>query len=343
MKFTFQSGLIVMILPITMLFIFKNNTAPNKIPYLDLSIVNAIFDYSQIHHKNITNFSKPALWDDDSEIVSNTLLSTESYVTTCGEFPVTIEGGFPGAITYTWARADIGTTNFIDIPDLQNIFPLLDANSEGIYQLRGYDNTGTEVSGSPYDLAVYDVSDAITSVGYDIEEESFSGKYTITSKIVVSTTIETIGFDTIEYRLNRVLNNQIIEEYKPFQSSPVFSDVPPGDYYITARYMDCPDSEIISNLIMILGYPKYFTPNGDGFHDTWSLINIENQPSALIYIFDRYGKLLIQLRAGGPGWDGTYNGKNMPSSDYWFKVEFNEPTDPNMRNRVFAGNFSLIR
>lgn len=228
MKFIFRSGIIVMTLHLTMLFVFENNTTSNKIRNLDLLTVNTIFDYGQIHHKTSSNFPKPTLWDDDSEILTNTLLFTESYVTTCGEFPVTLEGNFPGAVTYRWARADTGTTNFIDIPDPLNIFPLLDANSEGIYQLRGYDNTGAEVSGSPYDIVVYDVSNAIISVGYDIDEESFSGRYTITSEIVASTTIETIGLDTIEYRLNRVLNNQIIEEYKPFQSSPVFSDIPLG-------------------------------------------------------------------------------------------------------------------
>ena len=97
---------------------------------------------------------------------------------------------------------------------------------------------------------------------------------------------------------------------------------------------------------MILGYPKYFTPNGDGFHETWNLINPEDQPTpALVYIFDRHGKLLKQLNPTGPGWDGTYNGNLMPSSQYWFRVEFNEQSDrdPNRGRRTFSGSFSLIR
>jgi len=263
-------------------------------------------------------------------------------IATCGEFPVTIEGRFPGAITYRWARAEVGTTNFIPIPDPQGAVPFLEVNSEGVYQLSGFDGSGAQVADSPDDLVVLDVSNAIVSVDVDIAEESFAGSYTITAQVTATADIEAAGFDDFEYRLDRDIGNGFAE-YRPFQASAVFSDVPPGDYRITARYQDCEISEVESEIFMILGYPKYFTPNGDGFHDTWNPINIENQPTALIYIFDRYGKLLKQLRPGGAGWDGTYNGKVMPSSDYWFRVEFNEPRDPNMRRRVFAGSFSLIR
>ncbi|GGX20257.1 T9SS type B sorting domain-containing protein [Aquimarina muelleri] len=270
-------------------------------------------------------------------------------IATCGEYPVTIEGRFPGdppdvpgAVSFRWARADVGTTNFIDIPDPEGMVPFLEVNTEGVYRLSGFDSSGNQVPDSPDELVVLDVSNAVVSVGYAIAEESFAGSYTITAEVVTTPEIETAGFDNFEYSLYRNLGNGFVE-YRSYQSSAAFSNVPPGDYFIRARYANCPDSEERSEIIMILGYPKYFTPNGDGFHDTWSLINIENQPTAQIYIFDRYGKLLKQLRAGGPGWDGTYNGRNMPSADYWFRVEFNEPRDPNMRRRVFAGNFSLIR
>ncbi|WP_271765230.1 T9SS type B sorting domain-containing protein [Aquimarina algiphila] len=264
-------------------------------------------------------------------------------IATCGEFPVTIEGRFPGAISYRWFSDAVGSTNFTTaVPDPEGMFPFLEVNAPGAYQLIGYSDAARTVEVGRDDLVVLDVSNAVVSVGYSIAEESFAGSYTITAEVEATPEVENAGFEDFEYRLDRDLGNGFIE-YRPFQSSPVFTNVPPGDYFVTARYANCPDSEERSEVIMILGYPKYFTPNGDGFHDTWSLINIENQPTAQIYIFDRYGKLLKQLRAGGPGWDGTYNGRNMPSSDYWFRVEFNEPRDPNMRRRVFAGNFSLIR
>ena len=44
-----------------------------------------------------------------------------------------------------------------------------------------------------------------------------------------------------------------------------------------------------------MGYPKFFTPNGDGIHDAWNVLGIETLTDPNIFIFDRYGKLLKQL------------------------------------------------
>ncbi|WP_394908110.1 T9SS type B sorting domain-containing protein, partial [uncultured Mesonia sp.] len=65
--------------------------------------------------------------------------------------------------------------------------------------------------------------------------------------------------------------------------------------------------------IAFIDYPKFFTPNEDGYNDTWNIIGLgEANIGAKIFIFDRYGKLLKQLSPSGPGWDGTFNGKPMP-------------------------------
>ncbi len=170
------------------------------------------------------------------------------------------------------------------------------------------------------------------SVGFEIKEPSFSGNYTITALPEIS-----IGdLSDLEYSLDDGVS---------YQDSAVFYDVPVGDYVIVVRNkFGCLPIEIRSELIQLLDFPLFFTPNGDRVHDTWNIINLEDQAgSALIYIFDRHGKLLKQLRSNAEGWDGTYNGVSMPSSEYWFRVEFNEPGDPNMRRRVFTGSFSLIR
>ena len=70
------------------------------------------------------------------------------------------------------------------------------------------------------------------------------------------------------------------------------------------------------------------------------IIGIANgDPTAKIYIFDRYGKLLNQLSPLTEGWDGSYNGNPMPSSDYWFRVEYTE----NDTKKEFRGHFTLKR
>jgi gliding motility-associated-like protein len=91
--------------------------------------------------------------------------------------------------------------------------------------------------------------------------------------------------------------------------------------------------------VSLINYPHFFTPNQDGYNDTWNIVGLENDNSARIYIFDRYGKLLKQISPSGDGWDGTYNGTPLPSTDYWFTVFFNE----NGAKKEFKAHFSLKR
>ena len=93
--------------------------------------------------------------------------------------------------------------------------------------------------------------------------------------------------------------------------------------------------------VSLIDYPQFFTPNADGYNDRWNIIGLGNQFNAKIYIFDRYGKLLKQLNPSSPGWDGTYNGKAMPGNDYWFSVEYEEPSTGTMQE--FKANFTLKR
>ena len=124
----------------------------------------------------------------------------------------------------------------------------------------------------------------------------------------------------------------------PFQESGTFGDVQPGDHIITIRDIyGCGSVEIP---VGVIDYPRFFTPNGDRFNNTWNIIGIANgDPTAKIYIFDRYGKLLKQISPLGTGWDGTYNGNPLPSSDYWFQVEYTE----NEKRKEFRGHFTLKR
>jgi gliding motility-associated-like protein len=106
----------------------------------------------------------------------------------------------------------------------------------------------------------------------------------------------------------------------PYENSGVFDDVRPGPHTVTiAERNGC--GEIIVD-IFVFGYPDYFTPNNDGYHDTWNIIGGDLLLGTKLYIFDRYGKLIKQLDPAGAGWDGTYNGQPLPSSDYWFRIEY---------------------
>ncbi|MGC4042076.1 MAG: T9SS type B sorting domain-containing protein [Flavobacterium sp.] len=129
---------------------------------------------------------------------------------------------------------------------------------------------------------------------------------------------------------------------QPFQVSNVFAELTPGIH--TVKVTDANYCTDVTKRVMVLGYPNYFTPNGDGNNDYWNIYYFDTHPNAKIYIYDRYGKMLALLSPQSPGWDGTYNGKLMPSTDYWFQVEFLDyDENGELVWQTFKSHFSMLR
>ncbi|MGX7668705.1 Ig-like domain-containing protein [Flavobacterium pedocola] len=124
-----------------------------------------------------------------------------------------------------------------------------------------------------------------------------------------------------------------------WQESNVFTNVLPGEHEVTVT--DIYGCTQLSANTFLINYPHFFTPNGDGYNDTWNIWDISDQANAEIHIFDRYGKLIKQITPAGGGWDGTFNGQVMPSTDYWFTLKFVDPTT--QTEREFKAHFSMKR
>jgi gliding motility-associated-like protein len=122
------------------------------------------------------------------------------------------------------------------------------------------------------------------------------------------------------------------------QESNVFTGVSGGPHTITV--VDTQGCTYLTQEVLIIDYPRYFTPNGDGQNDTWNITGL-NQPDAKLFIFDRYGKLIKQIvpSLNSEGWDGTYNNAVLPSTDYWFTLDYTE----NGAAKQFKAHFSLKR
>jgi gliding motility-associated-like protein len=120
-----------------------------------------------------------------------------------------------------------------------------------------------------------------------------------------------------------------------FQNDPLFTGVRPGIYNAIARDKNgCGLSNAF--LLYVVDYPRFFTPNGDGYNDLWFITNIDQLPDYKIFIFDRYGKLLKQMNQNSDGWTGIYNGQQLPADDYWFTLQF-------VDGKTVKGHFSLKR
>ena len=89
------------------------------------------------------------------------------------------------------------------------------------------------------------------------------------------------------------------------------------------------------NFVNDLPYPKFFTPNNDGYNDHWTIDFAYLAPSNRIKIYNRYGKFIKELMRN-TSWDGNYLGLPQPASDYWF-------TATRLNGSEFRGHFALKR
>lgn len=139
----------------------------------------------------------------------------------------------------------------------------------------------------------------------------------------VTVTIKAVGIGEFEYSMDG----------ENFQEDNRF-ELFPGEYtvYVRDKFL----CRTIDKTIMVLGYQKFFTPNGDGINEYWNVLGAEAYPNSAIHIYDRYGKLILQLSPGDRGWDGIFQGRPMPSADYWFRYEYGH-------GKTFTGHFSLKR
>lgn len=205
--------------------------------------------------------------------------------------------------------------------------------------------TATEISNSP-SISISKIGNYILELGYDYSlngetilcANSSSFEVRPSNKAIVqhiaindisdhnTVAILVAGDGVYEYSIDGI----------SFQNEPEFSNVAAG--FVTVYIRDTLGCGITEEKIAIIGYPKFFTPNGDGANELWQIIGADEmiQPNSTIAIFDRYGNLVLHMTPKASGWDGSLNGDPLPAADYWFKVNLED-------GRIFKGHFALKR
>ncbi len=218
-----------------------------------------------------------------------------------------LDGSPPGNYTYQWSFGGVA------IPGA--VFYTLNVDTEGTYSVLVTDGNGcSKTRVIPVIASSQAIIDNIAVT--DLSEDN-----------TVTVTLTGNSYGDYVYSLDYP---------NAFQSSNVFNNVPAGIHTVFVKDINgCPT---VSQVISVLGIPKYFTPNGDGFHDTWNVKGVSSlfHPGTIVMIYDRYGKFLKEIGATGTGWDGTFNGHPLPSDDYWYVVKFDD-------GRIFKGHFTLKR
>ncbi|MDI1256217.1 MAG: T9SS type B sorting domain-containing protein [Flavobacterium sp.] len=275
-------------------------TATQDVTVIIENAVNTNCSASTVIHFVV--YPLPEIEADHSDIICTGVVN-ESVTLYAG-----LVSGLGTDYSYEWSR------NGVVIPGAD--FNTLTVNQDGVYTAK-ISNIMTGCFRIRTNTVVYSEIATITAI--DIKDLLPNNVVTITPS----------GSGTYEFSIDN--------PYGPFQDSPIFENVSAGihDVYVN----DTNGCGIVSQQIAVVGAPLYFTPNGDGFHDTWKIkgVNAVYYKNSVVYIFDRYGKLLKEIPSGfDEGWDGTYNGSYLPADDYWYLLKLDD-------GRVARGHFALKR
>lgn len=204
-----------------------------------------------------------------------------------------------GYTSYIWSTGDIVTNISVSIAATYTVTV---TNSDGCEKIKTF-------------YVIHSEKATINSI--DINDFNANGN---------TVSINIIGTGNYEYSLDGIL----------YQNEPLFTNVPAGEYIVYVR--DKFGCGISKQKINVLDYPKFFTPNGDGINDFWNIkgVNKNTSSNSIIYIFNRFGKLLNIIKPNDIGWNGIYHGNLLPSDDYWFVVKLDT-------NKTVKGHFSLKR
>lgn len=270
--------------------------AENAITVDYLNIVNPQEIYARV--ENVSNTACYAITSFELIVIPEPVVEMENTYGLCEGESITVAAP-DGFDSYIWSTGD--TAQSITISDA------------GQYSLTVTEENPNGSCSTSRDFSVVLSGEAV------INEISIDD-WTIDENVI---TVLTEGTGDYEFSIDGM----------NFQDSNRFTDLETGVYTVYVR--DKNGCGIVDEQITLLNYPKFFTPNSDGQNDTWNIKFSNTTPRMMIYIFDRYGKLITSFKGGSPGWDGTFNNKPLPSTDYWFLID--------REGKTYKGHFSLIR
>lgn len=312
----------------------------------------------QIDHDDVRPTGTFIRWVDDE-----TILHAETLDTTAIEVKPTYKGGVGHQYEYYYdllainsfchdtvtykasVKVDeplVGEIKGVDVI-CENDRVKIDASSYGSYtyswSLNGeVAGSGAAIYVSPKEDAQYNLS---MTRGVCTATDSFS--LTVKKNPVI------VGMDSLYFNeWSVVLSNMDESPYLYWvddlvtkkSSDPVFHELGFSQHVANVEDANgCKGSYLFTIEAPAIHIPDYFTPNGDGKNDAWVVAELASvYPNAKVTIFDRFGKMVaVFLGSQAEGWDGTYNGHPLPSTDYWYVIDIEEI------DRQFKGHFTLLR
>jgi gliding motility-associated-like protein len=331
------------------------------------SLTACIDDNSQITDFDLTDANPIITNANNSFVVENFYESNVNAIN--DNFPILNPTSYTnlahGQTVFARVRNTSGCVSIAEI--ILNVFqnPEVIPNQTQYYCLNTFPTTITLFGGifndNPNNYS-YNWSNGATTQNIEINQEGLytvditnSDNCTVTREItVINSNIASIQNVLISntltptrYNISIVVTGESDYEFavdeEIYQDSNVFENILFGVHTVYVR--DKNGCDTLEEEILILEFPKFVTPNDDGYYDTWNINNINAILTRFntisdITIFDRFGKIMAIINPNGAGWDGKINGKLAEPNDYWFMVNL---TDANGKIFNKRGHFSLTR
>ncbi|WBX76673.1 T9SS type B sorting domain-containing protein [Tenacibaculum ovolyticum] len=224
---------------------------------------------------------------------------------------------------------DVSTCNSFTLPNLTNGIYYTQTNKNGIQLITG------DIITSSQTIYIYN-EDFLNNSCFS--ETSFNVTISNTPLVDILNDITAIN----NYMLPNLINGNYFSELNGNGIQLNSGDIITSSqiiyiYNVNSINLEC-YSESSFNITIEqreLIIPTFFTPNNDNKNDNW-IVKANNNHIKEIYITDRFGKIVSKIKPNTIGWNGLYNGKQLPNNTYWYQIFFYD-------GKIKNGAFALIR
>jgi gliding motility-associated-like protein len=71
--------------------------------------------------------------------------------------------------------------------------------------------------------------------------------------------------------------------------------------------------------------PNAFTPNNDGYNDSWGVTGLDQYPGTEVTVFDRSGQRVYYSLNYSTPFDGRINGRELSTGTYYYIIDTKKP------------------
>ncbi|MDG2464332.1 MAG: gliding motility-associated C-terminal domain-containing protein [Crocinitomicaceae bacterium] len=123
-------------------------------------------------------------------------------------------------------------------------------------------------------------------------------------------------------------------------------------YYVVEFAGDCDVNSLVGKILVVSTFttidstlsdtsnvyiPNLFSPNGDGFNETWQIPALASFPNNEVTVINREGQIVFNQFEYNGTWDGNYNGKPLPEATYYYLINIEQGT------KILRGPITILR